>query len=151
MSPKNRLTRGWARSRKRVDEGVTHDNRAGLGSGWCGSRKSRIDSKDALASCPGHVAAPPGERMSASSSTDCTALATSISAYLDGELQGVECNAIERHCAACPRCAAVVEGLRHTIGLCRGVGIASLPESVRERARENVRRLLDAEERAPSE
>jgi len=89
--------------------------------------------------------------MTESSSPDCTALMASISAYLDGELEGVECAAIERHCAACPRCAALVEGLRHTIGLCRDVGTAPLPEPVRARARERVRRLLDAHERAPSE
>ena len=82
---------------------------------------------------------------------DCTALLASISAYLDGELEVVECAVIERHCAGCPRCAALVDGLRHTIGLCRDVGTAPLPESVRERARASVRRLLDADARAHSE
>lgn len=88
--------------------------------------------------------------MSESSSPDCTALMASISAYLDGELEGVECAAIERHCAECPRCAELVQGLRHTIGLCRGVGEAPLPEPVLERARESVRRLLDADNGSPS-
>jgi anti-sigma factor RsiW len=89
--------------------------------------------------------------MTEPSSPDCTALLASISAYLDGELEAVECAAIERHCYGCPRCAALVEGLRHTIGLCRDVGTAPLPEPVRQRARESVRRLLDTAERAPSE
>jgi anti-sigma factor RsiW len=89
--------------------------------------------------------------MTESSSPDCTALMASISAYLDGELEAVECAAIERHCAVCPRCAELVQGLRHTIGLCRDVGAAPLPEPVRARARESVRRLLDADKRGPSE
>ncbi len=89
--------------------------------------------------------------MTEPSSPDCVALLVSISAYLDGEFDAVECAAIDRHCAQCPRCGALVEGLRHTIGLCRDVGTARLPEPVRARARESVRRLLDAAERAPSE
>ena len=88
--------------------------------------------------------------MSEPSSPDCTALLASISAYIDGELDRVECAAIERHCVGCPRCAAFVGGLRHTIGLCRDVGTAPLPEPVRDRARESIRRLLDAGEPAPS-
>jgi len=82
---------------------------------------------------------------------ECTAVLTSISVYLDGELEAVECTAIERHCGGCRRCAALVEGLRHTIGLCREVGTAPLPEPLRARARESVRRLLDTAERPPSE
>jgi anti-sigma factor RsiW len=89
--------------------------------------------------------------MTEPSGLDCMALLVSISAYLDGELEAVECAAIDRHSAGCPRCAALVEGLRHTIGLCRDVGTTSLPEPVRARARESVRRLLDTAERAPSE
>lgn len=82
--------------------------------------------------------------MTASSNPECTALLTAISAYLDGELDQVACASVEQHAAACPRCAAVIDGLRRTIGLCREVGEASLPEAVRVRARESVRRLLDA-------
>jgi anti-sigma factor RsiW len=82
--------------------------------------------------------------MMESPSPECTALMASISAYFDGELEGVGCAAIERHSAVCRRCAALVEGLRRTIGLCRDIGAAPLPESVRARARESVRRLLDA-------
>ena len=89
--------------------------------------------------------------MTESSSPECTALMASISAYLDGELDGVECAAIERHCTVCPHCAELVQGLRHTIGLCRDVGAAPLPEPVRARARASVRRLLDPDKRAPSE
>ena len=81
--------------------------------------------------------------MKDASRPECTAMRSGISAYLDGELGATECAAIEAHCAGCPSCAALVEGLRKTVGLCRGVAETPLPESVRERARARVRRLLD--------
>jgi anti-sigma factor RsiW len=73
----------------------------------------------------------------------CTAILMNISAYLDGELDTSACAAIEAHSATCPHCAPVVEGLRRTVGLCREAGSAPLPEDVRQRARESVRRLLE--------
>ena len=81
---------------------------------------------------------------------ECTAMRSGISAYLDGELAAPECAAIEAHCAGCPGCAALVAGLRKTVGLCRGVAETPLPESVRERARARVRRLLDEATRPSS-
>jgi anti-sigma factor RsiW len=74
---------------------------------------------------------------------DCAAILANISAFLDGDLDATACTAIEAHCASCPRCAPVVEGLRQTIGLCREAAATPLPESVRARARTAVRRLLD--------
>jgi len=84
------------------------------------------------------------------STGDCARILERISAYLDGELEVTECAAIEAHCARCPRCAPVVEGLRRTVGLCREAGRALLPEAVRQRARASVRRLLDDRERGGS-
>jgi anti-sigma factor RsiW len=77
---------------------------------------------------------------------ECAAILANISAYLDGELEVTACAAIDAHCARCPDCAPVVEGLRRTIGLCRDAASVPLPEAVRERARASVRRLLN---RAP--
>jgi anti-sigma factor RsiW len=73
---------------------------------------------------------------------DCAEILAHISAYLDGELEATECDAIERHCRGCESCASVVAGLRHTVGLCRDAGSAPLPEAVRNRAQESVRKLL---------
>jgi anti-sigma factor RsiW len=73
---------------------------------------------------------------------ECAAMLSRISAYLDGELAVTECADIEAHCAGCASCGAVVDSLRRTIGLCRDVGSRSLPDAVRARAREHVRRLL---------
>jgi anti-sigma factor RsiW len=81
--------------------------------------------------------------MTGSSNIECQMILAGISAYLDGDLDTTACDAIERHCQACPRCAALVTGLRETVGLCRQVASVPLPESVRQRARASVRRLLD--------
>lgn len=80
--------------------------------------------------------------MSEAVNLDCGAMLAGISAYLDGDLGATECDAIELHCRACPRCAAVVDGLRQTIGLCREAGSTPLPEPVRQRARASIERLL---------
>jgi anti-sigma factor RsiW len=76
---------------------------------------------------------------------ECAAILGGISSYLDGELETTACAAIDAHCATCPSCDALVRSLRETIGLCREAAAAPLPEAVRHRARESVRRLLETE------
>jgi anti-sigma factor RsiW len=83
--------------------------------------------------------------MSETPGAGCRQILSRISAYLDGDLDETTCARIAEHCEACPRCAAVVDGLRATAGLCRQAGSAPLPESVRQRARAAVRQLLEAE------
>ena len=80
--------------------------------------------------------------MSEPLSDECRTILAGISAYLDGDLEATACDAIERHCQDCMRCAALVTGLRETVGLCRQASVP-FPDSVRQRARESVRRLLD--------
>ena len=80
--------------------------------------------------------------MSAPTNT-CHEVLTNISGYLDGELDTTACDAIERHCQDCASCAGLVNGLRETVGLCREAATAPLPDAVRQRARDSVRRLLD--------
>jgi anti-sigma factor RsiW len=82
--------------------------------------------------------------MTTPSRLECPTVLAQIEGYVDGELDAVQCEAIEHHCGSCPSCAAIVAGLRQTIGLCREVGHAPLPPAVSERAREQVKRLLAA-------
>lgn len=77
--------------------------------------------------------------------TECRTILANVSAYLDGELESTACEAIEQHCQTCATCAALVNGLRDTVGLCRNAGSIPLPESVRQRALDKVRELLDRE------
>ena len=74
----------------------------------------------------------------------CAPVLAQIQAFVDGDLDAGACARIERHCAQCSSCAALVRGLRQTIGLCRDVGRAPLPDQVSRRAREQVKRLLAA-------
>ena len=83
--------------------------------------------------------------MSEDVNTACGAMLAGISAYLDGDLDATACQAIERHCRNCSRCAALVGGLRETIGLCREAGSIPLPEAVRQRAQASIKRLLASE------
>jgi len=71
----------------------------------------------------------------------CADVLGGISAYLDGELDSTECDVIERHCQTCPSCAAVVAGLRETIGLCRGAAVP-IPDAVRAKAQASISALL---------
>jgi len=77
----------------------------------------------------------------------CREVLSNISGYLDGELDTTACAAIERHCVMCPTCAELVKGLRETVGLCRQAATVPLPDAVRRRAIESVRRLLDRHEK----
>ncbi len=82
--------------------------------------------------------------MTTPSSSECQEILAGISAYLDGDLDAAACDAIDRHCRGCAACAALVQGLRDTIGLCRQAGSTPLPDAVRERARDRIRELLDS-------
>ncbi|MDR1989924.1 MAG: zf-HC2 domain-containing protein [Acidobacteriaceae bacterium] len=73
----------------------------------------------------------------------CRDTLENISAYLDGELDARACEAIEQHSRTCPGCAAFVDGLRQTVGLCRQAANTELPEAVRQRASAAIRQLLD--------
>lgn len=80
-------------------------------------------------------------------SPECAKVLGGISAYLDGELETTECDAIEAHCQTCASCAAVVKGLRETIGLCRGAAVVPIPDSVRQKAQASISELLKGDAR----
>jgi anti-sigma factor RsiW len=82
--------------------------------------------------------------VSRQTSATCREVLGRISAYLDGDLPAPACHEIDQHCRNCAECAALVDGLRRTLGLCQEAGKAPLPESILSRARESVRRLLAA-------
>ncbi len=70
-----------------------------------------------------------------------------VSAYIDGELGHEECHTIEAHCRTCPTCAAFIDSLRHTVGLCREAGGRPLPDSVRQLARDRIAALISGSTR----
>jgi len=82
--------------------------------------------------------------------TSCDSVRQHIEAYIDGELDAVSCDLVERHCEACSSCADIVRGLREAVGLCRDVGRSPVPRTISDHARTQVKRLLSAS-RIPSE
>ena len=73
---------------------------------------------------------------------DCHVLLERLSAYLDGDLPGLDCRRIEAHARRCGRCAEVLEDLRKTTQLCRRAAGQPLPAAVRRSARDRIKRLL---------
>jgi anti-sigma factor RsiW len=78
----------------------------------------------------------------------CADVLRRISDYLDQDLDPEICRAIEEHCARCPGCARLAEGLRSTIGLCRAASERPLPPDVKARARASIERLLAGDRRS---
>ena len=66
---------------------------------------------------------------------DCTHLLSSISDYVDGELDETLCQELEQHLADCPDCRGVVDTTRKTVSLYRESSAepAQVPEDVRRR------------------
>lgn len=73
----------------------------------------------------------------------CREALENLQAYVDGELGEAACDALEQHSRECPSCAALIDGLRITVGLCRQAARVELPGDVRERAKAAVQQLLD--------
>jgi anti-sigma factor RsiW len=88
--------------------------------------------------------------VTAPAAPECAAVLARLAAYLDGDLASNDCEALEAHCARCPGCAEIVDGLRQTVGLCREAGRSPLPDAVRQRARASVARLLADRENGES-
>jgi len=66
---------------------------------------------------------------------DCKHLLSSISDYVDGELDETLCRELEQHLADCPDCRIVVDTTRKTVYLYHesAAESAHVPEDVRQR------------------
>lgn len=73
--------------------------------------------------------------MSTHNHSDCHAILTTISEYVDGTLNETFCEELERHLAECKNCTVVVDTLRKTILLYRKTAeeTTQMPGIVRER------------------
>ena len=58
---------------------------------------------------------------------ECDLIRPSLSAYLDGETDAAESEAIRRHEAACPACRQALAELRETVRLTRNAGVSVPP------------------------
>jgi anti-sigma factor (TIGR02949 family) len=75
--------------------------------------------------------------------TQCLDLLSSLSEYIDGELDETLCARIERHMEGCENCRIVVDTLRKTVYLYRE---SSEPPEVPDDVRQRLFCSLDLEE-----
>lgn len=76
---------------------------------------------------------------------ECRKLLSSLSEYLDGELEAKLCQEIEKHLSECERCRIVVDSLHKTISLYHTVDThLAVPDGIRERlfARLNLNEFI---------
>lgn len=73
----------------------------------------------------------------------CRELLSSLSDYLNGELEQELCAKIERHMSGCENCRIVVDTLRKTIYLYK---VNAEPPEVPETVRERLYRRLDLDD-----
>jgi RNA polymerase sigma-70 factor (ECF subfamily) len=59
--------------------------------------------------------------------SDCRALFSNLSEYLDGRVEPISCEAMRKHIEACPACIAFVQRLREAIDRCRSLEIPCDP------------------------
>jgi RNA polymerase sigma-70 factor (ECF subfamily) len=86
---------------------------------------------------------PPEERTSrAPASGACPDIVALFSRYLEGEIGGEECKAMERHVLRCKRCAAACDSLKHTLGLCRAEPRGEVPAEVQDQVRRALREVI---------
>jgi anti-sigma factor RsiW len=64
---------------------------------------------------------------------DCRHLLGDLSDYVDGQASAALCAEIERHLADCTNCRVVIDTLRQTVKLYRGLPGPALPPGARER------------------
>lgn len=72
--------------------------------------------------------------------SDCTDVVPMLSRYLEGEIGAMECAAMEKHVAGCPRCAGRCDALRRTLALCSASAReGTVPPDVQEMVRRALR------------
>lgn len=71
--------------------------------------------------------------------SECRRLLSSLSDYVDGELDDALCQAIEAHMAECENCRIVVNTLTRTVELYHTAPAPDLPQDVRLRLYKTLR------------
>jgi anti-sigma factor (TIGR02949 family) len=70
-----------------------------------------------------------------------------ISEYLDGDLDHLMCEKIERHLRQCPGCRQDFDSLKKSIDLCQDYAREEMPIHIRERLRSTLREVLNGRRR----
>ncbi len=76
----------------------------------------------------------------------CKEFCARLSDYLDGEIGQHECSLIEEHLRKCPPCAQAFESLRATVQICSEGVSDEIPDEVRQRLKEYLRKHCKGDE-----
>lgn len=94
--------------------------------------------RDALAP----LMAPRGAAAPAPHARACPDIVRLFSRHLEGDVSPRTCASMEKHLAACPRCASACDGLKEVLRLCRTAPEPEVPAEVQERLRRAVHELV---------
>lgn len=81
-----------------------------------------------------------GARPSAGGCPDIVRL---FSRHLEGDVSARTCAAMEKHLAACPRCAGACDELKEVLRMCRTAPEPAVPDAVQDRLRHAVHDLVE--------
>jgi RNA polymerase sigma-70 factor (ECF subfamily) len=68
-----------------------------------------------------------------------------VSEYLDGDADSMTCEQIEEHLLDCPECRRCFDSLKKSVEVCRKSPRERVPEEVKQRLREALRRYRNGE------
>jgi anti-sigma factor RsiW len=72
--------------------------------------------------------------------SECRKHIQDIADYIDGELDAKLCSELEAHLKDCANCRLMVDTLKKTVILCKDGQREELPESIREKLKDAVRK-----------
>lgn len=98
--------------------------------------------KQALAGVLDAAPTPAGPQPAAA---PCPDIAQQLSTHLEGDLSAIDCQSMQEHLAACPRCSATCDVLKDALALCGRAPRRQVSADVQARVREAIRALLDAQ------
>jgi len=73
--------------------------------------------------------------------TGCPDIAETFSHYLEGDISGELCDRMQAHVAGCAQCSNTCDSLKRTLALCNAVPTPSVPPSIQDAVRAEVRKL----------
>jgi RNA polymerase sigma-70 factor (ECF subfamily) len=86
--------------------------------------------------------APRGEAAVSLPGRPCPDIVRLFSRHLEGDVSPRTCASMEKHLAACPRCAAACDDLKEVLRMCRTTPEPDLPAEMQDRLRRAVHELV---------
>jgi RNA polymerase sigma-70 factor (ECF subfamily) len=97
--------------------------------------RARIQVRERLAPLLGRVPAPVA---------GCPDVLSLLSRHLEDEIDPATCAEMERHLAACPRCASACDSLKRMLSACRSSTAPAVPSDLQHSVRAGIRAFLES-------